>query len=189
MTRVLFFIFLSLVLSVLDIAITQKSVTQEFVTQEQSQMRRAAELAPEISEVIAGYGEQVRRGAEAYDLVCSNCHGNTGLGISEGRAEFLPEHQRCEKCHRPHNAPTMANVKISEKNSFNIGEPPALNDLSKFGSAAGLNVYIQAAMPRHNPGQLSEQEYLDITAFLLVLNKALPKGSLITLENSPTISF
>jgi hypothetical protein len=162
------------------------------ITQDEGQMQTSDELAPEILEVIAGYGEQVRRGAEVYDLVCSNCHGNTGLGIEEGRAEFLPEHQRCEKCHRPFNASTLANVEISEKNSFNIGEPPALYSdemLTKFGSAAGLYAYISAAMPRHDPGVLSEGEYLDITAFLLALNDVLPQDTVLTEENGSSITF
>lgn len=182
MARVLPFLFLCGLLAVVGIAITQN----------EGQMQKADELAPEILEVIAGYSEQVRHGAEVYDLVCSNCHGNTGLGIEEGRAEFLPEHQRCEKCHRPFNASTLANVEISEKNSFNIGTPPALRNhgmLSKFGSAAGLYAYLSAAMPRHDPGVLSEQDYLDITAFLLVLNGALPKDTILTKENSPNITF
>jgi cytochrome c len=162
------------------------------VTQDEGQMQTSDELAPEILETIAGYGEQVRHGAEVYDLVCSNCHGNTGLGIEEGRAEFLLEHQRCEKCHRPFNASTLANVEISEKNSFNIGMPPALHSdemLTKFGSAAVLYAYIRAAMPRHDPGVLSEQEYLDITAFLLALNGVLPQDAVLTRENGSSITF
>jgi mono/diheme cytochrome c family protein len=180
--RVLLFLFLSILLAVVGIA----------VTQDEGQMQKSDELAPEILEVISGYSEQVRHGAEVYDLVCSNCHGNTGLGIEEGRAEFLPEHQRCEQCHRPFNASTLANVEISEKNSFNIGTPPALHSnemLSKFGSAAGLYAYISAAMPRHDPGVLTQQEYLDITAFLLALNGALPKDIVLTNENGSSITF
>jgi cytochrome c len=153
----------------------------------QTRMTTQDDLAPEIQAIIAGYGEQVQRGAEVYDLVCSNCHGNTGLGIEEGRAEFLPEHQKCEKCHRPNNAPTLANVKISEKNSFNIGEPPPLTALAKFGNAAGLKAYIQAAMPRHKPGQLSDEEYLDITAFLIALDRKLPHNTVLTAENLTAI--
>jgi cytochrome c len=175
--RVLPLLFLLFLLAVFGIAITQ----------DEGQMQTSDELAPEILEVIAGYGEQVRHGAEVYDLVCSNCHGNTGLGIEEGRAEFSPEHQRCEKCHRPNNAARLVDVEISERNSFNIGTPPALKTLAKFGSAAGLKAYIQAAMPRHNPGQLSNQEYLDITAFLVALNKKLPENSPLTAENLETV--
>ncbi len=145
------------------------------------------ELESEILEIIAGHSEQVRRGAEVYDLVCSNCHGNTGLGIEEGRAEFLPEHRRCEKCHRPNNAATKLNVIISDKNSFNIGNPPALHDLSKFGNAAGLKAYLQATMPRYEPGRLSDEEYMDITAFLLALNDKLPEHTTLTANNLTTI--
>jgi hypothetical protein len=179
-TRVLFLLFVILLCAVVSLAVTQNMTTAA-----------RDELEPEILDIIKGYGEQVRRGAEVYDLVCSNCHGNTGLGIEEGRAEFLPEHQRCEKCHRPFNAATLANVDISEKNAFNIGTPPALQDetLKKFGSAIGLYSYISAAMPRHDPGALSGQDYLDITAFLLALNDVLPQDIVLTIDNGSSITF
>ena len=182
MARVLLFLFLIVLLAVIGVA----------VNQDERQMQTSDELAPEVLEAITGYSEQVRHGAEVYDLVCSSCHGNTGLGIEEGRAEFFPEHQRCEKCHRPFNASTLANVEISEKNSFNIGTPPALRSedmLKKYGSAAVLYAYISAAMPRHDPGVLTQQEYLDITAFVLALNDVLPQNTVLTDENGLTLTF
>jgi mono/diheme cytochrome c family protein len=174
--RVLLFVFLLVLLAILGIA----------VTQDEGQMQSSDELAPEILELVEGYSEQVRHGAKVYDLVCSNCHGNTGLGIEEGRAEFLPEHQHCEKCHRPNNAAKIADVRISERNSFNLGNPPALRtdrSLAHFGTAAGLYAYLKAAMPRYEPGQLTDKEYLDITAFLLALNEKLPKDAILTADN------
>jgi cytochrome c len=178
MARALLLVFLILVVSLLSLAVTQNSMTTE--------TKEAEPLIPEILELIAGYGSQVQHGAEVYDLVCSNCHGNTGLGIDEGRAEFLPEHQKCEKCHRLNNSSRKVDVEISDRNSFNIGNPPALRNealLTKFGNAAGLHAYIKAAMPRYEPGALSEQDYLDITAFLLVLNNELPNDIILNQEN------
>jgi mono/diheme cytochrome c family protein len=166
-----------LLFSVLGLAVTQTMTASETKT----------ELPSEIMGLISGHSEQVRHGAEVYDLVCSNCHGNTGLGIEEGRAEFLPEHQRCEKCHRPNNAAKKVDVDISDRNSFNIGKPPSLHELAKFGSAAGLKAYLQAAMPRYEPGRLSDEEYLDITAFLLALNQKLPENTVLTAENMTMI--
>lgn len=186
MARVLAFLFLLFLLTVVGIAVTQETA----IPQETEQMKTSDELAPEILELITGYSEQVRHGAEVYDLVCSNCHGNTGLGIEEGRSEFLPEHQKCEKCHRANNASRKLDVEISDRNSFNIGNPPALyteNLLNKFGNAAGLHAYTKAAMPRYEPGSLSDQDYLDITAFLLAMNNKLPKD--ITLTEKNILSF
>jgi mono/diheme cytochrome c family protein len=154
------------------------------VTQESMSPRPKSEIIPEVLAMISGYSEQVSRGASTYDLICSNCHGNLGLGIEEGRQEFLPEHQTCERCHRPFNSATLAEVEISDKNSFNIGNPPALKGtLEKFGTALGLYSYIKATMPRYAPESLSEQEYLDITAFLMVLNQGLDKDTILTLNN------
>ena len=143
-------------------------------------------------ELVADSSPQVLRGAETYDLVCSDCHGDSGLGIAEGRLSFDPEHQRCEKCHRTFNAPTKANVRLSEKNSFNIGEPPALHGegvLAHFANAATLHAYIRAAMPRYDPGVLSEDEYLDITAFLLELNGLLPEGVTLSEANEASVTL
>jgi cytochrome c len=176
--RVLLIFFLILLLAVLGLAVTQTMTT--------SATKTDTPLAPEILAVIDGYGPQVRHGAEVYDLVCSNCHGNTGFGIAEGRAEFASEDQKCETCHRPNNAARKVDVKISERNSFNIGRPPALRGeafLQKFAHAAGLHAYIRTAMPRYDPGVLRDQDYLDITAFLLALNNKLPQGTTLTDEN------
>ena len=71
MARVLFSFFLIFLLLSLSLAITQNSMNPS----------PQSEVVPEILALISGYGEQVHRGAEAYDLICSNCHGNTGLGI------------------------------------------------------------------------------------------------------------
>ncbi len=142
-------------------------------------------------EVVAGSSPQVLRGAEVYDLVCSDCHGDSGMGIAEGRLSFLPDHQRCEGCHKPFNAPTKANVELSERNSFNIGEPPPLRGdgvLAHFGNASVLYSYLQATMPRYDPGILSDEDYLDITAFLLELNGALPDDATLTEENAPALT-
>lgn len=139
---------------------------------------------------VAGSSTQVLRGAEAYDLVCSDCHGNSGLGITEGRLSFLPEHQRCEQCHKVFNAPTKADVRLSERNAFSLGQPPALRGegaLARFGTAAALYAYVRSAMPRYDPGALTDAEYLDITAFLLELNGELPAGATLTEGNAAGI--
>lgn len=177
MARVLIIIFVFVLLLCLSLAVTQNMNPSP-----------KSEVVPEILELISGYSEQVHRGAEAYDLICSNCHGNTGLGIEEGRTEFLREHQRCEKCHRPFNSSKLAEVEVSDKNSFNIGNPPALKEtLYKFGNAAGLYAYLKTAMPRYAPGNLSDEQYLDITAFLMVLNHALPQETRLSLDNLQSI--
>lgn len=151
----------------------------------------AMRAAPEPSSAyVAGSSPQVLRGAETYDLVCSDCHGNSGLGIEEGRLSFLPEHRRCEQCHKRFNAPTKADVRLSERNAFDLGHPPALRGdgaLEHFGTAAALYAYVRSAMPRYDPGALSDEAYLDITAFLLELNGALPAGTTLTVEDAAGI--
>lgn len=177
MARIVALLFFALIFSGLKQAVTQSS------------MKPDPNLAADIVAVTVGYSQQVYQGAKTYDLVCSNCHGNTGLGISEGRQDFLPEHQQCESCHKPFNAARQVDVNISERNSFNIGTPPALKGkhMEKFSTAAGLYAYISTAMPRHAPGTLSSQEYLNITAYLMALNQGLGADVTLSLENLPNI--
>lgn len=141
---------------------------------------------------IAQPSEQVKRGAELYDLVCSDCHGDSGLGIAEGRLSFLPEHQYCEQCHKRNNASYKRDVRLSERHSFNLGEPPALRGdgvLAKFSNGALLYSYLKATMPRYDPGVLSDSDYLEITAFLLALNNYLPEHLELSFDNAHLIGF
>lgn len=50
----------------------------------------------------------------------------------------------------------------------------------KFGTAARLHDYFSATMPPFAPGQMGEQAYLDITAYILSVNGARPGGSELT---------
>ncbi len=133
---------------------------------------------------------QIQNGARVYNLVCADCHGDTGLGIAEGIQGFHPEHQYCQRCHKTFNAPTKAMTRLSQRNSFSLGVPPALRDensISKFQNAAVYHDFIKATMPRYDPGALSEQEYWDITAFLIALNNKLPANTILDTKNAAQI--
>ena len=47
----------------------------------------------------------------------------------------------------------------------------------------GLYAYIKATMPRYAPGTLTEEQYLNITAFLSALNGSLAKEMTLNLDN------
>ena len=102
-------------------------------------------------------------GAEIYRLVCQDCHGNQGQGLTdEWRAEWAPERQNCwqSKCHAPNHPPE----------GFILPRyvPPLIgpSTLSRFETTLDLYNYIRVNMPWHNPGSLQEAEYWQLTAFL-----------------------
>jgi mono/diheme cytochrome c family protein len=114
-------------------------------------------------------------GARFYAESCSVCHGATGLGLAEAREAFPEDHRRCERCHRPGNPAVMslAEIEARQHDLFDIGEPPALvggDALAATVTPVALRAYLQAAMPRHRPGALSDSEYDALTAFLLDIN-------------------
>jgi cytochrome c len=163
--RVLFSLFIILLFFIAGLAMTQNYMG----------LRRNSDEPLPTLELITGKGEQVLRGAELYDWHCAVCHGPTGLGFEEARTAFPESHHNCESCHRTNNPKTRAGMQgnDNERDTFSIGVAPHLQgagSLKTFTNAATLYSYVQSAMPRYEPGRLSKQETLDITAFLLTLH-------------------
>jgi cytochrome c5 len=103
-------------------------------------------------------------GAEIYRLVCRDCHGDKGQGLTdEWRATWNPDDQNCwqSKCHAS-NHPV---------NGFELPRyVPAIigpSTLLRFQDVADLQAYIKVNMPWHAPGSLTDQEYWQLTAFLV----------------------
>jgi len=121
---------------------------------------------------------QLERGHAVYAFHCTTCHGATGQGFEEARSAFPDDHYHCIRCHAPANPPVMTQAEIDRTQSvFSLGNAPGLTDaeaLAKFGSAAGLHAYVRATMPRWNPGSIDDDEFLDVTAFVLHLAGLLP---------------
>ena len=118
-------------------------------------------------------------GRELYALNCAVCHGRGGGGLAEAKLAFPEDHRNCTRCHRPGNRIVQPlNQPFEDNNMFAIGDPPALH-----GSAAGdrlgltavaepavILAYVAATMPRYDPGRLTFDQYVAITAHLLELN-------------------
>ena len=76
-------------------------------------------------------------------------------------------------------------------NAFSIGDAPPLHGagtLPAFQDAASVKAYIRAAMPRHAPGTLNDEQSYALTAFILKLNRAPPKA-VINRENAATFKL
>ena len=137
---------------------------------------------------------QLERGHAVYAFHCTTCHGATGQGFEEARSVFPDDHYHCIRCHAPANPPVMTQAEIDRTQSvFSLGNAPGLADaeaLARFGSAAGLHGYVRATMPRWNPGSLDDDEFLDVTAFVLHLAGLLPDDvSPLTHEGLATVAL
>ena len=121
-------------------------------------------ILPELPETAT----QADYGAEIYRLVCQDCHGDVGQGLTEEwRIKgFVPEDQNCwqAKCHSSsHPIDGFALPRYV---------PPVAGEesLTRFNTSLDLYNFIRVAMPYHNPGSLVEQEYWQLTAFIVRLN-------------------
>ena len=103
-------------------------------------------------------------GAEVYRLVCQDCHGDRGQGLTdEWRAKWSPEDQNCwqSKCHASNHPPE----------GFILPRfVPAImgpRSLARFETTLDLFDYTKTNMPWHDPGNLVDAEYWQVTAFMI----------------------
>ncbi len=135
--------------------------------------------AQSISRYLPGV-DTTLPGSALYAAHCLACHGPTGQGLDESRARFPADHQQCTRCHNPLNPPTLHEHKApNDLAVFSLGQPTVLADgsyLSKFPTLAALENYVQAAMPRWDPGKLTAAEAREVTLFTLNLSGSLPES-------------
>ena len=117
---------------------------------------------------------QADTGAQVYWLNCQPCHGDVGQGLTDDwRAQYPPEDQNCWEsgCHG--DRPYEAGFTLPQFVPAVIGP----NTLTRFASVADLHGYISRSMPFNAPGNLSEAEYWELTAFLMRANGLPPDGT------------
>lgn len=128
---------------------------------------------------------QADEGAQVYWLNCQPCHGDRGQGLTdEWRAQYPPEDRNCwaRGCHG--NVPYENGFKLPETVPALIGE----GSLERFQSLGQLYTFIRAAMPFEAPGNLSDEEYLAITAYLARAH-GIWDGSPLNVENVHETQF
>lgn len=107
---------------------------------------------------------QADQGAYAYWLYCLPCHGDKGQGLTdEFRKTYPPEDQNCwnSGCH---------GKKHYENGWILPDKVPALigpGTLSRFSNATALKNFARASMPFQDPGVMTDEQYWQVTAFLL----------------------
>lgn len=116
---------------------------------------------------------QADYGAHVYWLSCMACHGDRGQGLTdEWRAAWAPGDRNCwqSKCHAANHPP--------EGFLLPYAVPPVIGagTLTKFMTAADLYAYLKARMPWHQPGSLPDDQYWQLTAYLIRANGLLPNA-------------
>ena len=127
---------------------------------------------------------QADKGSQVYWLSCLPCHGDRGQGLTDEFIQTYPvEDQNCWEsgCHgkRPYDKgftlPTAIPAVIGPQT------------LQRFSNAAVLRAYIFAAMPYWKPGNLTEEESWQVTAFILRENKLWTAQDDLTASNADRI--
>jgi mono/diheme cytochrome c family protein len=113
-------------------------------------------------------------GHDLFYLYCMPCHGDQGQGLTDEfrHRQYPPEDIDCWKsgCHgaRPY------------ENGFTLPKTiPAVigpNTLTKFATARNVFDFMRTAMPFNAPGSLSQEQYLQLLAYLLEQNNLMPAG-------------
>jgi hypothetical protein len=129
---------------------------------------------------------QADEGAQVYYLVCMACHGDKGQGLTEEWRNVLsPADRNCwqSKCHASNHPPE----------GFKMPEyvPPVMGPglISVFGDASTLHSFLKARMPWQAPGSLSEEEYWQLTAFLIRQNGLDPGSTPLNEQNAKLFSL
>ena len=125
---------------------------------------------------------QLQYGAELYRLVCQDCHGDRGQGLTaEWRSTWAPADQNCwqAKCHSESHPVDGFVLPVA---------PPIVGQavMNRFATASDLYELIQYEMPWYRPGSLTEKDAWAATAYVLKLNQIDP-GPMLNSETASRI--
>lgn len=127
---------------------------------------------------------QISLGSQVYYQVCMACHGDRGQGLTDQwRAALDQPDRNCWQsgCHNPHHPPGGF--------VFPRYVPAVISPgvVARFASALELHDFIQAEMPWQAPGSLTDEEYWQLTAFLVSANGINPGSRPLTAENAASV--
>jgi mono/diheme cytochrome c family protein len=115
------------------------------------------------------------RGHDVFYIHCMPCHGDVGQGLTDEFRfrEYPPEDTNCWKsgCHGPR--PYESGFTLPATVPAIIGS----GALRRFPTAQNMYAFMRATMPFNAPGSLSDEQYLELTAFLLEQNQFTAQGS------------
>lgn len=117
--------------------------------------------------------QQADLGAQVYYQVCMACHGDYGQGLTVEWRSNWEEDSNCWKsrCHSPDHPPQ--GFEFPRTCCKAVMGP---GTLSQFDNAQELNTYLVETMPWWNPGYLQNEEYWQLTAYLVRTHGGLPEN-------------
>ncbi len=124
--------------------------------------------------IAADHSEQLKKGSIIYWGICMACHGDGGQGLSEEwKDAFGAEDRNCWQsgCHGPDHPPEGF---LIPKDKI-IPAVAGSGMLTRFKNSQELHDYILANMPWWDPGQLTDEESWQVTAYILSLHKVMPR--------------
>jgi hypothetical protein len=151
------------------------------IKQSYAQMGRV-ELIPDslIAPMLPDNPTQVDLGEQDYYQICLACHGNWGQGLTDEWREIgFGGDMNCwqSKCHAANHPPQGFEIPREMPPLLGRGALPGLNN------AQELYQVILETMPWWDPGQLSEEQALNLTAYILDARGELPEGMVLTESN------
>ena len=136
--------------------------------------------------IAADNTEQLKKGSEIYWGICMACHGDAGQGLTdEWRDAFGAEDRNCWQsgCHGSDHPPEGFLIPKDKV----IPGVAGSGKLARFKNAQELHDFIFANMPWWDPGQLTDQESWQVTAYILNLHEVLPARFDLTDTNASAI--
>jgi hypothetical protein len=137
--------------------------------------------------VLPAHPSQADHGQQVYYLVCMVCHGDQGQGLTRewiaASTGMGPLSCYAAKCHGPAHPPegfllpkTIPPVRA-----------PAIR--TSFPTALSLYQFIHKTMPYQAPGSLKDEEYWQLTAFLMRINGRDLGSNVLGLANAGSITW
>ncbi|MGE5378981.1 MAG: cytochrome b N-terminal domain-containing protein [Bacteroidota bacterium] len=136
--------------------------------------------------VTGDNSEQLKKGSVIYWGVCLTCHGDRGQGMTTEWREAYGDDRNCWQagCHgSDHPTPGFEIPK-------DLVIPPVAGPgkLARFKNAQELHDFILASMPWWNPGDLTDEEAWQVSAYILRLHKVMPVDFELKETNASAIS-
>jgi quinol-cytochrome oxidoreductase complex cytochrome b subunit/mono/diheme cytochrome c family protein len=136
--------------------------------------------------IASDHTEQLKEGSEIYWGICMACHGDVGQGLTdEWRDAFGVEDRNCWQsgCHGADHPPQGFLIPKDKV----IPGVAGSGKLARFKNAQELHDFILANMPWWDPGQLTDEESWQVTAYILKLHKVMPSRFDLTDTNASAI--
>ncbi len=136
--------------------------------------------------VTGDNSEQLKKGSIIYWGVCLTCHGDRGQGMTPEWRDAYGEDKDCWQsgCHGDdHPTPGFFIPK-------DLVIPPVAGPgkLARFKNAQELHDFILASMPWWNPGDLTDEEAWQVSAYILRLHKVMPTDFKLESTNASAIT-